>query len=117
MRTVDVIICGSVAVNTQGVRIGKGAGYRDIEMSLLAQADLISDDTLIVATVHPLQVVDEEIPETDHDVSVDLIVTPEGVITCPPRRRPSGIAWNALDEDKIKANPVLRALRGSGSQD
>lgn len=113
MNTVDVIVCGSVAVNTNGVRIGKGAGYSDIEMSLLAQAGLVTDDTLIVTTVHSLQVVDEAIPEADHDVSVDLIVTPEEVIACPSRRRPSGIDWQALGEDKINAIPVLQALRDS----
>lgn len=29
----DVIVCGSVAVNQQGVRLGKGAGYSDIEVA------------------------------------------------------------------------------------
>lgn len=111
MRPVDVIVCGSVAVNREGVRIGKGAGYSDIEMGLLAHAGLVRADTLIVTTVHPLQVVDEPIPETEHDVSVDLIVTPDGVITCPPRRRPSGISWTDLPEKKIAAIPILQELR------
>ena len=114
MRAVDAIVCGSVAVNPNGVRIGKGAGYSDIEMGLLAHAGLVTDDTLIVSTVHTLQVIDEPIPETEHDVSVDLIVTPEGTIACPPRRRPSGIKWDALGEDKINAIPVLKALRNGG---
>lgn len=114
MRAVDVIVCGSVAVNPDGVRIGKGAGYSDIEMALLAQAGLVTDDTLIVTTVHSHQVVDEAIPESDHDVSMDLIVTPEEVIPCPPRRRPSRITWNALGDDKINAIPVLKALRERG---
>ena len=30
MQPVDLIICGSVAVNRHGVRLGKGAGYSDI---------------------------------------------------------------------------------------
>ncbi|MCA1670945.1 MAG: 5-formyltetrahydrofolate cyclo-ligase [Actinobacteria bacterium] len=29
MRPVDLIVCGSVAVNREGVRIGKGAGYSE----------------------------------------------------------------------------------------
>ncbi|MCK9872403.1 5-formyltetrahydrofolate cyclo-ligase [Nocardiopsis dassonvillei] len=111
MQPVDVIVCGSVAVNHQGVRIGKGAGYSDIEMGLLAHAGLVHEDTLIVTTVHTLQVLDEPIPETGHDVSVDLIVTPDGVITCPPRRRPAGIVWEDLEEAKIAAIPILQELR------
>lgn len=113
MRPVDVIVCGSVAVNHQGVRVGKGAGYSDIEMGLLAHAGLISDNTLIVTTVHSLQVLDEPIPEADHDVSVDLIVTPEGTIDCPPRRRPTGIVWDNLGEEKIAAISALQKLRTS----
>ena len=34
MRPVDMVICGSVAVNRDGVRVGKGAGYSDIEVAL-----------------------------------------------------------------------------------
>ncbi|WP_435110268.1 5-formyltetrahydrofolate cyclo-ligase [Nocardiopsis synnemataformans] len=111
MQPVDVIVCGSVAVNHQGVRIGKGAGYSDIEMGLLAHAGLVHEHTLIVTTVHTLQVLDEPIPETGHDVSVDLIVTPEGIITCPPRRRPTGIIWEDLEEEKIDSIPILQELR------
>lgn len=111
MRPLDVIVCGSLAVNPNGVRVGKGAGYSDIEMALLAQAGLVTDATLIVTTVHALQVTDEPIPESEHDVSVDLIVTPEETISCPPRRRPSGIRWESLAEEKIKAIPILRAMR------
>jgi 5-formyltetrahydrofolate cyclo-ligase len=40
---IDFIVCGSVAVNPDGVRIGKGAGYADIELALLTEAGLLSD--------------------------------------------------------------------------
>jgi 5-formyltetrahydrofolate cyclo-ligase len=82
MRPVDVVVCGSVAVNRNGVRIGKGAGYSDIEVALLTEAGLIGPTTTIVTTVHQFQVVDEDLPETAHDFGVDLIVTPEEVIEC-----------------------------------
>lgn len=111
MRPVDVVVCGSVAVNRAGVRLGKGAGYSDIEMGLLADAGLIGPRTLIVTTVHQLQVVDEELPDSDHDASVDVIVTPEETILCPPRRRPRGILWEDLQAEKIQAIPALRARR------
>ena len=38
MRPVDLVVCGSVAVNRRGVRVGKGAGYSDIEVALLTGA-------------------------------------------------------------------------------
>lgn len=76
------MICGSVAVSPRGVRIGKGAGYSDIEVALLTEAGLLTDRTTIVTTVDDLQVVDDNLPETDHDFSVDVIVTPTRVLFC-----------------------------------
>jgi 5-formyltetrahydrofolate cyclo-ligase len=109
MRPVDLVICGSVAVNRRGARLGKGAGYSDIEVALLQEAGLLSPQTVIVTTVHPLQVVSEALPETAHDFSVDLIVTPDDVIECGPSRRPAGLYWEDLPEDMIAAIPVLAA--------
>jgi 5-formyltetrahydrofolate cyclo-ligase len=37
-----------------------------------------------VTTVHHLQVVDEALPETGHDFSVDLIVLPNDLEATPP---------------------------------
>ncbi len=109
MRPIAMVVCGSVAVNRQGARLGKGAGYSDIEVGLLQEAGLIGPDTVIATTVHPLQVVGEALPETEHDFSVDLIITPDEVIECGPPRRPSGLYWEHLTEDKIAAIPVLAA--------
>jgi 5-formyltetrahydrofolate cyclo-ligase len=110
MQPVDLIVCGSVAVNRSGVRIGKGAGYSDIEVALLTEAGLIGPETVIVTTVHALQVVQGELPETEHDFSVDLIVTPGEVIKCGPPRRPSGIVLEHLSQEKTAEIPVLASL-------
>jgi len=110
MSPVDLIVCGSVAVNRQGVRVGKGAGYADIEVALLAEAGLIRSATVIATTVHQIQVVEENLPETKHDFSVDLIVTPDDVIRCGPSRRPSGIVLDQLSSEKAAEIPVLAAL-------
>ena len=109
LRSIDIVVLGSVAVNRQGLRIGKGAGYSDLEFAFLTEAGLIRPDTLVVTTVHPLQVVDSPIPATQHDVSLDLIITPDEVITCPTPHRPSGIMWDHLDSQKIAAIPFLQA--------
>lgn len=110
VEPVDLVVCGSVAVNRQGARLGKGAGYSDIEVALLTEAGLITPSTTIVTTVHPLQVVDEALPESEHDFRVDLIVTPDEVISCGPSRRPPGVIWDDMPSDKIEAIPVLAAL-------
>src|ERR687887_930682 len=108
---VDLIVCGTVAVNRAGVRIGKGGGYSDLELGLLIEAGLVDDATTVVTTVHPLQLLDEDLPETAHDFRVDIIVTPEDVIRTDARRRSPGVIWEHLDDDTIQAIPVLAARR------
>ncbi|WP_329220021.1 5-formyltetrahydrofolate cyclo-ligase [Streptomyces microflavus] len=107
LRPLDLIILGSVAVNRDGARIGKGAGYSDIEFALLAEAGLVTAETVVVTTVHALQVTEIPIPTTEHDVSVDLIVTPDETIACASRHRPTGIDWASLTAEKIGAIPAL----------
>lgn len=111
MQPIDLIVCGTVAVNPEGVRIGKGGGYSDLEFALAMEAGLIGPATVVATTVHPLQVLDEALPETEHDFRVDLIVTPGDTIRCPRGRRPPGIIWEHLDEEKIDAIPTLAARR------
>jgi 5-formyltetrahydrofolate cyclo-ligase len=111
LEPVDLVVCGTVAVNRGGVRVGKGGGFSDLELALLTERGLVGSHTVIATTVHPLQILDEDLPETDHDFRVDLIVTPEQVIRVPKRRRKRspGILWDHLDADKREAIPVLSA--------
>lgn len=110
LRPVDLVICGSVVVNREGARVGKGGGFSDLEVAFLVEAGVLRPDTVLVTTVHPLQVVDEPLPETAHDFRVDLIVTPHEVIRCGERRRPPGILWEHLRQDKIAEVPALADL-------
>jgi 5-formyltetrahydrofolate cyclo-ligase len=110
MERVDLVVCGSVAVNREGARVGKGGGYSDLEFGLLVEAGLVGERTTIVTTVHPLQVLDEELPETEHDFRVDVVVTPDEVVETGAGKRSPGILWDHLDDEKIAAVPVLRRL-------
>jgi 5-formyltetrahydrofolate cyclo-ligase len=118
MPEVDLVLAGSVAVSRDGARLGKGGGYSDLEFALARQAGLIGERTVVVSTVHPLQVVpDGSIPMTRHDVPLDLIVTPDEIIpTARAYERPPGILWDELDEDKLRAIPVLQRLRVARSR-
>jgi len=107
MEHIDLIVCGTVAVNRKGVRVGKGGGYSDLELALATEAGLVDDDTVIVTTVHDEQVVDGDLPETAHDFRVDVIVTPTRLIRCRRRRRPAGVIWDHLDQEKIASIPAL----------
>src|SRR5215212_1432640 len=57
LPSVDLVVCGSVAVNHEGARIGKGGGFSDLEVAFLVEAGVIRPDTVLATTVHPLQVV------------------------------------------------------------
>ena len=65
MPPVDLVVCGSVAVNREGARVGKGGGFSDLEFALLVEAGLIGDATVLATTVHPLQVLDGPCPRPD----------------------------------------------------
>jgi 5-formyltetrahydrofolate cyclo-ligase len=50
------------------------------------------------------------LPRRPHDFTVDYILTPDRVITCSPGHRPTGIDWDELGPDQLRAIPVLHAL-------
>lgn len=74
----DLVIKGSVAVDLQGNRLGKGGGYGDREVAFMLQKNLITKDTPITTTVHDLQIAGK-IPAEEHDLKVSIIVTPKKV--------------------------------------
>lgn len=107
---VDLVVSGSVAVTTDGARIGKGEGYSDLEWGVLSELDAVDSEgrspaggrakpddreTTVATTVHELSVIDgpasalagegdaatPSLPAPDaHDVPLDLVVTPERTI-------------------------------------
>jgi len=111
MPHIDFIVEGSVAVDRNCNRLGKGEGYGDIEYAILSTTGKVDCDTPIATTVSDLQIV-ENIPRMPHDVPVDIIVTPSRVIRCSNScaGRPSGILLESLEERKIREIPLLREL-------
>jgi len=118
--TVDLVVVGSTAVCPRtGARVGKGEGFAELEWGILsAQGNLDAQKCLVVTTVHDCQVIEDEndMPGgwalTQHDVPVDVIVTPTRVIRVSDRApKPSGIFWNLLSPQKLAAIRVLRQLK------
>jgi 5-formyltetrahydrofolate cyclo-ligase len=117
MKKIDLIVCGTVAVNSAGARVGKGGGYSDLEYALARQAGLVRRTTPIVTTVHDLQIVDGELPVVVHDIPVDYVITPAKVIeTRTKLPRPRGLYWEYLAKEQINAIPRLKQLRSSTMQ-
>ncbi len=112
IERIDLIIAGSVAVNLNGKRLGKGGGYSDLEYAIGRNFGFIDKNTKIITSVHPLQIIDEEIPFLPHDIPVDYIITPFNLhkieINIP---KPEGILWEFLDDEKIENIPILKEIK------
>jgi 5-formyltetrahydrofolate cyclo-ligase len=111
MPEIDFVLCGSVAVNLSGARVGKGGGYSDLEYGLLIEAGRIDDHTTVATTVHPIQILREHLLTTEHDLPVDLIATPRAVVEVERQYpRPRGILWNHLQPPQIREIPILERM-------
>jgi len=109
---VDAKITGSVAVDPQGGRVGKGHGYSDIEYGILREYGAIDASAPIITTVHDIQVV-EYIPMTEHDMPIDIIVTPSRIIrTHTKYKKPDGVFWELVDRKMLEEIPLLAELYG-----
>jgi len=108
---VDLIIAGSVAVSKEGIRIGKGGGYSEIEYAFLREVGAVDETTPIFTTIHDIQVVDD-VPWEPHDLIVDLIITPTRTIRVKRQReRPKGILWEKITAQQLQDIPVLLELK------
>ena len=111
----DLVLTGSVAVNLKGARMGKGGGFADLEYGLLSEAGRIDRRTLVATTVHPIQILRENLLMTGHDIPVNLIATPRAVIEVDGAyRRPAGILWDHLQPPQIHEIPVLERFGYAG---
>jgi 5-formyltetrahydrofolate cyclo-ligase len=112
----DLIVCGAVAVNARGARVGKGGGFSDLEYGLLAESERVGTRTPIVTTVHPAQILPESIEMWPHDIAVDVVVTPDGVIALRPAfSRPRGLYREALAPEKIAEVPAIQRVLRQGA--
>src|SRR5262245_23452842 len=108
---IDLIVCGAVAVNARGARGGKGGGFSDLEYGLLVETGRAGAPTTVVTTVHPAQVLPEAIEMRVHDLPVDVVVTPDGIMALRPAfARPRGLYREALSPEKIAEVPVVQRM-------
>lgn len=104
----DLVLTGAVAVNLKGARIGKGSGFSDLEYALLHETGKINADVPVCTTVHPIQILRENLLMTAHDISVDVVATPRAVIEVDGSfPRDNGILWDHLQPPQIHEIPVL----------
>ena len=108
---VDFVVMGSVAVSKSGARLGKGEGYAELEYAMLKTVGAIDENVPVATTVHDIQLVDD-IPSEDHDVPLDIIVTPTKIIrTNVKLTKPQGIIWSKVTEEMLEKMPILREIK------
>ena len=74
-KKLDLVIIPGIVLDKKGHRIGYGHGYYDRFLKTL------NKDVKKIGLAFELQVVDE-IPEEEHDVPVDIVVTEKRVLKC-----------------------------------
>ncbi|KAL3677593.1 hypothetical protein R1sor_027541 [Riccia sorocarpa] len=114
---VDLIVIGSVAVDpSTGARLGKGEGFAELEYGMLRYMGAVDDSTLVVTSVHDVQVLEDGSIPTEklliHDVPVDVICTPTRTIfTNTTIPKPKGIYWEVLSPQKLEKIRILQVLK------
>ena len=99
-------------MNGDGIRFGKGHGYFDVEWALFRDIGLAGEDSPVVACVHDVQYVEEELDSRETDTLVDWVLTPTRTIHVERRReKPRGIRWELLDPTLLATIPPLQELR------
>lgn len=108
---VDLVVAGSVAVNEQGERIGKGGGYSEIEWAVARENGKVDENTPIVTTIHDIQLIKEDFEVAPYDLPLDYVATPSNIIRINrSREKPKGIYWNLISPEKIMEIPVLQEM-------
>lgn len=69
LRSCGLVVAPALAVDRQGMRLGKGAGYYDRALAGL--------DVPVAAVVYGWEVVDA-VPHDAHDQAVNAVITPKG---------------------------------------
>lgn len=117
---IDIVVVGSVCVDRDGRRIGKGLGFADLEYAMMRKIGSIKPDTTVVTIVHDSQIVDK-LPDDlfkKHDVHVDIIVTPtETIIVNNKLKKPDGIYWDILTQRRINAVQLLQQMKELDEKD
>ncbi len=108
----DLIVTGASAVNTSGVRFGKGHGFFDLEWAIFYELGVVHPDTPVIAFVHDSQVVDVDFELSIFDTVCNYIVTPTRTITIQNAQKPTdGVLWEKLERGMMDDIPPLRELK------
>ncbi|MEA3535864.1 5-formyltetrahydrofolate cyclo-ligase [Rhizobium sp. CC-YZS058] len=107
----DLLATGASAVTRDGIRFGKGHTFFDLEWAMFTDIGLVHEQTPVAAIVHDVQVVEEQLNQSETDIQVDYIATPSRLATIErQKRRPRGVRWERLTREEIASLPPLNEL-------
>ena len=72
LNQADLIMVPALAIDHDGIRLGRGGGWYDRALALRAE------QTPVVGICWPGEFVEDPLPHLDHDLPVDAVLTPEG---------------------------------------
>lgn len=75
VRTADVVLLPGLAVDTRGIRLGRGGGSYDRVLARLARADA---HPLLATLLYPHELL-PAVPAEPHDHPVHAVITPTGI--------------------------------------
>lgn len=108
---IDLLVTGSIAVNHDGYRLGKGLGYFDLEYALLSGLDCLAECHTVATVISDSQLVEDSWDAGPHDVQVNVAVTPSRTLVTAARRPAGGkVMWELVPQHML-ALPPLRRLR------
>ncbi|CAK9116968.1 unnamed protein product [Durusdinium trenchii] len=113
---VDVVVVATCVVAPNGVRLGKGKGYGEVEWGILTELGVVDSSVPVYTLCHDLQVVSaedlkEEMMES-HDLPVDAFATPSGLTRCQAKvPKPFGVRWDLVGPELEEDIGALRELR------
>ena len=107
---IGFVAISSLAVTSDGARLGDGRGLGDFEFAVLRELKLLRRDSVVATLVHDEQFV-EEIPMELHDVPVDFIATPSRLIKVEQKYpKPLGLIRDKITIDFLDKMPFLRVF-------
>ena len=107
----DFMVTGASAVSVNGVRFGKGHGFFDLEWGMFTDIAVADEGTPVIAVVHDVQVVEENLEPSETDILVDAVATPTRYLNIQRGPRPRGIKWDLLEPGQLTATPPLQELQ------
>ncbi|MEM1554228.1 MAG: 5-formyltetrahydrofolate cyclo-ligase [Thermoproteota archaeon] len=105
---IDLVVVGSVAVNEQGERIGKGGGYSELEWAIAREFKKVDEETPIITTIHDVQFIKDVFEIAPYDLPMDYVITPSKALRIQKtREKPKGVYWELISLEKVSEIPIL----------